>query len=78
LLSDLAFDVFPVPFMEEHFSLYKLKRQGVAVSTIDCSVMKAGNTPTGTAVALAISLLYESPIEAIVAFAAESELAQPR
>ena len=73
LLSDLAFDVFPAPFMEEHFSLYERKKQGVAVPTVDCSVMTIGNTPTGTAVALAISLLYQSPNEAISAFAAEGQ-----
>jgi hypothetical protein len=73
LLSDLAFDLFPAPFMEEHFSLYERKRQGVAFPAVDYSVSAIGNTPTGTAVALAISLLYESPSEAISAFAAASQ-----
>lgn len=73
LLSDLAFGKFPAPFMEQHFLLSAFKVRGEAVPTIDCSVMKKGNTPTGMAVALAISLLYDSPSEAIDAFAVESQ-----
>ena len=78
LLSDVAYDTFPGSFMEEYFPLSAGKSRGTVVPTIDCAAMKSGNPPTGTAVALAMALLYNSPQEAIDAFVAANQSASPR
>lgn len=72
LVSDLAFDSLPAPFIHDHLRLYQVRKRGVAVPAIDCTVTKGENVPTGTAVAITMSLLYESPREAFDALAAEN------
>jgi hypothetical protein len=68
LVSDLAFETFPAAFIGEILALQKVKRQGIPVSAIDCTVIGWDNVPTGTAAAMAMSLLFNSPSEAIEAF----------
>lgn len=74
LVSDLAFETFPAAFIGENLAIQKVKRQGIPVSAIDCTVIGWDNLPTGTATAMTMSLLFDSPREAIEAFDAAQEL----
>jgi hypothetical protein len=65
LLSDLALDTFPLAFLEDLFPISTERTGGSFVPTIDCASIRTSNAPTGVAIALAMSLLYPSPSEAL-------------
>jgi len=74
LLSDQAFDTFPIGFLEEFFPVPTQRTGGLFVPAIDCASIRTSNAPTGVAIALAMSLLYSSPREALNALTLASQL----
>lgn len=68
LLSDLALDTFPTAFLEEQLQLSTGSSSGGVVQAIDNCIVQTFFNPTSPATAIAMSLLYSSPDEAISEF----------